>query len=80
MVMQMEQQVNESSHSCFGDQNEENESSSGEIEENMVKFLDSMDNYLVLMNSLSSTLRQVQISIFDLILFFPIFCEWIGNI
>lgn len=58
MVMQVEQQVDQNSQSSSGDQKEENESSSVEIEENVMKFLDSMDNYLILMNSLSSTLRQ----------------------
>lgn len=76
MVVQMEQQINQNSQSSFGDQNEENESSSVEIEENVVKFLDSMDNYLILTNSLSSTLREVEISIFDLVLFHLLRMNW----
>ncbi|KAI5660898.1 hypothetical protein M9H77_20221 [Catharanthus roseus] len=61
MVTQMEEVVDQSqsqSQSSSQDYKEENELPSVETEENVVKFLDSVDGYLMLMDSLNSTLRQ----------------------
>lgn len=64
MVTQMEEVVDQSqsqSQSSSQDYKEENELPSVETEENVVKFLDSVDGYLMLMDSLNSTLRQVKL-------------------
>lgn len=62
MVTQMEEVVDQSqSQSSSQDYKEENELPPVETEENVVKFLDSVDGYLMLMDSLNSTLRQVKL-------------------
>lgn len=53
----------------------EMQSSVHEKDKNVLEFMDSTDSYLVLMNSLSSSLRQVTISSFPYSL--PLYCDLI---